>query len=1040
MEIPESLSSQIRDGKAVLFLGAGASRDALLPNGQKAPIAGELATLLSNAFLGGEYRGYPLNQIAEYAISERDLGTVQGYIREIFLPLAPTAAHKLMCAFNWYGLATTNYDCLVEKAYELAQKDALQNPVPLIENSDKIDDSLRDPDSIAFLKLHGCITRVTSPICPLILTTDQYIEHRQGRSRLFDCLKDWAYEHPIVFIGHSLQDADIRTILLDLSSLNEYRPRYFVVAPDVDAVKARFWESKKITALRGSFDEFMKSLDSLVPQSFRKLGAIRTTVEHPIEERFKVNNANLSRAALVFLNSDVDYVRNGLVTERVEAKAFYRGFNPEFSAIEQSLDVRRRLGDSILSDYFLRTEQDLSTGVESVLIKAHAGAGKSVLLRRLAWDAAHEFERICLFVKPHGVISAGPLQELITLCKERVYLFVDDAADRVRELQALFKSMGPEGKFLTVILGERINEWNVQGSQLAPYISEEYELKYMTTQEVDSLLGLLEKNRSLGTLERLTPEKRREALAERAGRQLLVALHEATLGDPFVKILVDEYRHIEPFEAQQIYLTICVLNRLDVPVRAGIISRIHGVPFEEFKQRFFSPLEHVVFAEYDPVIRDYVYRARHPYIADVVFMQILSNQEERFDAYIRCLQSLNIAYSADRKAFWKMMRGRTLLSLFANQEMIRQLYDAARASVGDDAHLLHQMALYEMNREGGNLAESARLLAKATSQAPYDQTIKHSSAELKLKSAENTGSSLERAKLFKEAASISSNLISSERADSHAHHTLVKIGISQLEEAIGGSASDLEIQKLVKQVEQHLFDAQQLFPGDSYLLETEARLGTVLNNNQRALAALEKAFQANPRSSFIALRLASVYERQGQTDPTSQDALRRKAREVLEKGLNANNADCRLHYALAKLLMKLVGTSGDLLEYHLQRAFNEGDANHEAQLLYGRQLFLNGRVEESRSLFTKLSEARVGPQARNKIHYPIEDQRFEGRIAKREFAYGFVAREGTNDWIYVHSSNLRSDTWESVTHGTRLAFKIGFTLKGAAAFDVNVIG
>jgi len=67
---------------------------------------------------------------------------------------------------------------------------------------------------------------------------------------------------------------------------------------------------------------------------------------------------------------------------------------------------------------------------------------------------------------------------------------------------------------------------------------------------------------------------------------------------------VDEFHKIEPYEAQRIYLTICVLNRLNIPVRAGLVARVHGVPFGEFKERFFAPLEHIVFAEKDPVVRE----------------------------------------------------------------------------------------------------------------------------------------------------------------------------------------------------------------------------------------------------------------------------------------------------------------------------------------------------------------------------------------------------------------------------------------------------
>jgi SIR2-like domain len=786
-------------------------------------------------------------------------------------------------ACHGYGLATTNYDLLIEKAY--AQPSALQYVRPLIENSDRIEENLRDPHNILLLKLHGCITRAANPNCPLILTTDQYIEYRKGRERLFDILKTWAYEYPVIFIGHSLQDPDIRGILLELSNLAESRPRYYFVAPDVDDIRLRFWESKKISAIKATFDEFMNTVDGLVPHGFRSLWYVKREVSHPIEGKFKVKSASLSKAAQQFLEVDVDYVRGIATTEKVEPKDFYKGFNKGFAPIEQQLDVRRRFGDSLLSDYFLRDTEQQSDRPELILLKGHAGSGTTLLLRRVAWDAAREFDRICLFLKTDGIISVAALQEIIGLCKERVYLFIDNGASRTRDVQALIKNIGPEGKLLTVVVGTRLNEWNIQTQDLDIDITDEYEVKYLDSKEIPPLLKLLEDNGALGTLEHLSPAERIEALEERAGRQLLVALHEATLGRPFEEILVDEFNHIAPFEAQRIYLTICVLNRLQIPVRAGLIARIHGIPFDEFKSRFFAPLEHVVFVQKNDTIRDYVYRARHPYIADLVFLRVLDKPEERFDAYLRCVKSLNLAYSLDWNAFWQMVRGRTLLELFPDQTMVKGIFSAAWEVVGEDAHLLHQMANYEMRRPNGSLKEAERFLSRAHELAPWDMTIAHTTAELKLRAVEYSRSELERSKLLGEAAKLSAGLISGEKNDSYAYHTLVKVNLRKLKEAMDQQATDLDIEKHVKEVEQSLFDALQRFPGDSYLRETESQLAVLLKDDERVLRALENAFNANPRSSFVALRLASIYEARGRVDD---------ARSVLGKAIGANNSDRRL--------------------------------------------------------------------------------------------------------------------------------------------------
>jgi cold shock CspA family protein len=411
-------------------------------------------------------------------------------------------------------------------------------------------------------------------------------------------------------------------------------------------------------------------------------------------------------------------------------------------------------------------------------------------------------------------------------------------------------------------------------------------------------------------------------------------------------------------------------------------------------------------------------------------MRILANAEDRFDAYVRTLKALSLAFTSDWKAFWQMVRGRALLDLFPDQLMVQQIFKIAQEVVGDDAHLLHQKAIYEMNRPGGTAQETARLLNRASELAPYDATIKHSMAELKLKEVDSGKTGLEKSKLLKEAMNLSLSLVSDEKTNSYGYHTLAKVGLRKLQEAIDTNAPEVEVEKLLKDVEQNLFDSLQRFPGDPYLLETDSRLAQLLGDSERVIHSLEKAFTANNRNGFIALRLAAVYERK---------ELQEKAMEVLEKALAANNAEKRLHYAFAKLLMKSNASQESLL-YHLQRSFSEGDSNYDAQVLYGRQLYLKNDFESSRNVFKKLSQARIGLQYRNKLLYTIDAQKFGGKVSKLEASYCFITRDGSGDWIYAHISSMDESVWKSLVVGSRLEFGIGFNIRGATAFDIRVLG
>src|SRR5690349_18133647 len=173
-ELPAPLLSEIEAGRAVLVLGAGASLSAMEACGVKPPLTGrQLAKLLAEKFLTDDQSSLPLPQVADLAINESDLFTVQDFIASLLVKVKPQQEHQIITTFRWRGLATTNYDTLIEQAY-VANRDAVQAPVSMIDNGDRVDDLLRDPESVQLLKLHGCITRTHSETCPLLLSTAQF--------------------------------------------------------------------------------------------------------------------------------------------------------------------------------------------------------------------------------------------------------------------------------------------------------------------------------------------------------------------------------------------------------------------------------------------------------------------------------------------------------------------------------------------------------------------------------------------------------------------------------------------------------------------------------------------------------------------------------------------------------------------------------------------------------------------------------------------------------------------------------------------------
>ena len=137
VNIPSYLLDQLRDGRVFLFLGSGASIGAIHPENKKIPTNDELRDQIAKKFLNDKFLDYPLAQVAELAISESDLFSVQSFIASLFYDFEPSSFHKLIPKFVWSAIATTNYDLLIEKSYD-QDNNPLQKLVPFRKDGERV--------------------------------------------------------------------------------------------------------------------------------------------------------------------------------------------------------------------------------------------------------------------------------------------------------------------------------------------------------------------------------------------------------------------------------------------------------------------------------------------------------------------------------------------------------------------------------------------------------------------------------------------------------------------------------------------------------------------------------------------------------------------------------------------------------------------------------------------------------------------------------------------------------------------------------------
>lgn len=1037
MEIPRSLIEDVRAGRVILFLGAGASVGATDGAGKKPPLGNDLRDLLVEAFLDPSFKNRSLADVAELAISERSLPEVQDFIASKFRDLEPSEFHRALTTLKWRAIATTNYDQVIERAYQ-ACEDRVQDYVPILSDEDRVDEKLRGDKTVALLKLHGCVTVTHREDLPLILTLDQYATHRDNREYVFQRFEGWAREYPVVFVGYRFEDSNIREVLLRLTRTKVSRPRYFLVAPDLTDVDARFWESKKVTVLPGTLKKFVGALDREIPANIRPL-LKRVVVDHPIRALYR-STGEISPAIRDLLDQDVEYVHAGMPEGEGSAKAFYRGFGLGWFPVRGGLDVRRRLTDTLLTDVVVRPDEDRPSVADFYAVKAPAGSGKTLLLRRLAWEAATDADALTLWVRSHGEPDPDALAQLHAATGRRLFLVWDDAASNLGPIRRVVSYARDNTLPLTVITAERVNEWNMAGNELSTLVADEFELRRLSESEIGVLVDLLEQHDCLGpNLRRKNRAERIEEFVKIADRRLLVALHEATTGPPFADILEDEYSNIRPARAQQLYLTVCVLNRLRTPVRAGLISRVHGIPFEEFREELFAPLDHVVQVHEHRATGDYLYRARHPEIAQIVFTRLLSNRDDMLNEYLRIIGNLNLAFQSDRESFRGLLRAHSLHQLFPDYRDVRAIFEKAEEVGGKEAYFYQQRANYERLRPDGNFDDAEEFLRIAKELDPRDISINHTLAGLFRAKAEASEKSLARMRYREEARSLLRSILRDRRQDEYSRVTLVRLGIDELRDTLSDpDASDREIDEQIRKVDRSLTEALQQHPDAQYLLTAEADFSSLVADDSRSLRALRQASKANPRDPYVANRLARALLKKGERD---------EARAVLRSALDGNRGDLRLNFQYGEILRLTGEENVDALAYHFERAFTPGDHNHEAQFWFARYAFesADDRLRtKGRETFRHLRTARMSHESRVAVRDTIGTSEkpavFQGSMERLEQTYGKIRRDGPADLIFVHSNNVSDDTWEGLATGMRVCFTVGFCMNGPTAIDLEGLG
>lgn len=163
----------------------------------------------------------------------------------------PGEAHRRLREIPWAAIVTTNYDDLLERAFEPTR------PLRRIVTDEDLT-GRRPPNELVVIKLHGDLVRPET----IVLSEDDYLKFEESRPGISVKVRQLLIEHPLLFLGFSLSDPNFARIdhwIRD--TVDKVRlPAVSIVHDEPAPGERHLWTARGIKLVRLSKDDSMPHL------------------------------------------------------------------------------------------------------------------------------------------------------------------------------------------------------------------------------------------------------------------------------------------------------------------------------------------------------------------------------------------------------------------------------------------------------------------------------------------------------------------------------------------------------------------------------------------------------------------------------------------------------------------------------------------------------------------------------------------------------------------------------------------------------------
>lgn len=277
--IPKILQQDFIDNRVVPFIGAGFSKNAVVPDGIDVLDWEELGKAVAKYIPDYNY----INAIEALSSFEAQFSRtklVEIVAKELHIhSMKPGGAHKALCALNFEEICTTNFDFLIEKTLTETSM-----PFSTIVSEERLPISFQEETKV--IKVHGDFNNPEH----MVITEDDYDLFLERNKVLSTYISNIFITKTPFLVGYSLDDYDIRTLWkIVRSRLGRLHNPAYVVLIAADPVEVSKFERRdiKVINIPGKKTDYGKILENLFKE-------IQSLIEESASKKMVLTSDNAS--------------------------------------------------------------------------------------------------------------------------------------------------------------------------------------------------------------------------------------------------------------------------------------------------------------------------------------------------------------------------------------------------------------------------------------------------------------------------------------------------------------------------------------------------------------------------------------------------------------------------------------------------------------------------------------------------------------------------------------------------------------------------